>query len=163
MVILGSISGFNSLQGLSRFFKHNESYFINLFGLKHGVPGYTRTRTLLKEIGFEPLTQAFYKWAKQFIEQQDECWLKIDGKGLNSTYTSKTGKDQNFHALVSVFVKDKGIVVNTTRYENKKESEIVAVRSLIEQLEEQGLVLTLDALHCQKKRSKPSWSQEMTM
>ena len=35
--------------------------------------------------------------------------------------------------------------------ENKQNSELVTVRELLDILEVNGLVFTLDALHCQKK------------
>jgi hypothetical protein len=56
-----------------------------------------------------------------------------------------------------------GIVVSAATLENKKSNEGNTVRELIDQMELRGVSFTLDALHCQKKQSKPSWSVEMTM
>lgn len=161
MVILGNMSGFTSLQSLSRFFKNNRDYFENKFNLIHGVPGYTRTRTLLEQIDFEALNEAFTNWSMQFIETDD--WISMDGKCIGSTITNYLDSYQNFHSIVSAFCRSKGINLTSGHYENKKESELNSVLELIELFENKGVVITLDALHCQKKRSKPSWSLEMTM
>ena len=56
-----------------------------------------------------------------------------------------------------------GIVLDTVSIETKKENEGQAARDLITQFESKGMTFTLDALHCQKKQSAVSWSQEMIM
>ena len=163
MVTLSSMSGFCSLQGMARFMKNNEEYFVERFGLLHGVPGYTRIRTLLASIDFEALNRAFYEWASQFVDEENSDWLAIDGKGIKSTVIDYEESNQNFHAMVSAFTRSKGISISSTHFENKRKSEIVAARELITQLDQKGLVLTLDAIHCQKKRRPKSWVEEMTM
>lgn len=161
MVVLGYMSGRFSMQSLSRFMKNNDSYFSDLFGLQHGVPGYTQIRTLLESIDFEALNQEFYNWANQYMDGQED-WLSIDGKGFNSTLSNAHDSEQNFHAIVSVFSRLKGIILTCRQYTNSKESEIHTAQELIKDLKEKGMVLTLDALHCQKKLRPTSWLEEMT-
>lgn len=163
MVTLSSMSGYCSLQAMARFMKDNKEYFEVTFGLVHGVPGYTRIRTLLASIDFEALNRAFYQWANQFMVGENNDWIAIDGKGLNSTIVACQDSKQNFHAMVSAFTRAKGISISSSKYENKHKSEIVAARDLIKKLDEKGLILTLDAIHCQKKRRPKSWKEEMTM
>lgn len=161
MVILGNMSGSTGLQSLSRFFKNNENYFIERYGLLHGVPGYTRIRTLLQTLDFHALNDAFKNWSLQYIEPGD--WISLDGKGLNSTVDDYSSSYQDFHSIVSAFSDRLGIAVCATTFQNKKKSEIASVRELIETLKQKNVVISLDALHCQKKRHKLSWSQEMIM
>lgn len=163
MVALGYMSGRFYMQSLARFMQSNESYFSDQFGLNHGVPGYTQIRTLLESIDFEVLNNAFYNWANQFMNPDDEDWLSIDGKSMNSTVSNAHDSEQNFHAMVSVFSRSKGIILTSRRYSNKKESEIHTAQELIKDLKEKGMVLTLDALHCQKKLRPLSWKEEMTI
>jgi hypothetical protein len=163
MIIIGSMGGYNSLQSLARFMENNKEYFIKSFGLLHGVPGYTQTRTILSSIDFRELNKAFYNWAIQFIDPHSSEWVTIDGKGMNSTNSDPHNSRQNFHAMVSIFTKEKGIALAASTYENREESEIKVARELIKTLNRKGLVLTLDAIHCQKKQPKPSWQEEMTM
>lgn len=159
MVILANMSGHFSLQSLARYFKNNKDYFIETFNLYHGVPGYTRTRTLLQEIDFEDLNTAFTQWSMQFISKGD--WINIDGKALNSTVTNYFNSYQNFHFLVSAFCNRVGISISTQTFQSKKASEIKSVREMIELFENKGVIITLDALHCQKKPPIRSWSLEM--
>lgn len=159
MVILGNMSGHTSLQSLARYFDNNKDFFIKKFSLHHGVPGYTRTRTLLMEIDFEQLTDAFSKWSSQFIEKGD--WIHMDGKGLSSTITNYSESYQNFQYIVSSFCTRTGISLSAETFESKKQSEIITVQEMIEFFSNKGVIITLDALHCQKKPQKKSWMEEM--
>jgi len=82
--------------------------------------------------------------------------MAVDGKALASTVTDYETSYQNFVSLVSVFSHKRGQVLKTAKFENQKSSEIPTVRTLIEALDLQGVIITLDALHCQKKPSRPS-------
>jgi len=98
----------------------------------------------------------------QYMKGED-IWMSIDGKVLGSTVTNSNNSAQNYKSIVSMFIKEKGIILTTKGYENKKDNEIQTARDLIETLEIKGITMTLDALHCQKKRRKVSWWEEMTM
>lgn len=161
MIILANMNGYHGLQEMTRFISYNSKYFIDTFKLPHGVPGFTILRTFCSQVSFEEINKAFYQWASQFVEEKD--WFSIDGKSLNSAISDPCTSDQNFKSIVSMFCQRNGIVLASKSYDKKKGSEIYCVQDLIAQLEQKGMVLTLDALHCQKKRSKPSWIVEMTM
>lgn len=100
------------------------------------------------EVSFDAISKAFSSWASQFVEERD--WFSIDGKGLKSTASEPLSSQQNFMSIVSMFGHKTGIVIQSNGFENKKKSEIHCVQDLIQRLEHKGMVLTLDALHCQK-------------
>lgn len=160
MVILSHLSGYYGLNEMKRFIERNAEYFKGIFNLSV-VPGYTILRTFCEEVNFDHINHAFYQWASQYINESN--WFSVDGKGLRSTATDAFCVDQNFKAMVSIFNHKSGIVLISSEYENKGKSEIHSVQELIYKLEQKGMVLTLDALHCQKKQSKPSWIVEMSM
>lgn len=160
MIILAHLGGYCGLNEMTRFIRTNADYFKKTFNLTV-VPGYTILRTFCAEVSFEHINKAFYSWASQYVNEKN--WFSIDGKGLNSTATEAFSIDQNFKAMVSVFNHASGMVLVSNTYENKGKSEIHSVQDLISKLEQKGMVLTLDALHCQKKQSKPSWIVEMSM
>ena len=99
---------------------------------------------------------------KQYVKSSNTTWVSIDGKALASTVTDNQGSKQNFQLIVNSFASEMEVVLNTVPFENKKSNEIFSARELIRQLDLKGITFTLDALHCQKKQLKPSWSQEMT-
>jgi hypothetical protein len=70
---------------------------------------------------------------------------------LRNTVTDHAGAQQNFVTMVSAFSHSRGQVLGIQVMENKHESEIVVMTNLLSLLDLPGAVITLDALHCQKK------------
>ena len=161
MIILAGMSGRFGFRGISRFITSNEQFFVKRYNLEHGTPSYTTLRNFMKELEFDSISSALSSWALQYIK--GESWVSIDGKAIGSTVTNSQSSEQNFKSMVSLFCSDSGLVLNTTSIENKKEHEGQAARELIALFDKKGITFTLDALHCQKKLRKPSWSQEMIM
>lgn len=154
MTTLGIMSGCYGYQELATFFDANKKEFIERFNLKHGVPKYTQIRTILRGLDYDSLYKAFHTWAIQYIPLESEEWLSGDGKAMNSTVTDCHGSQQTYVAMVSLFAQQTGTVVSVQKYDNGKEGEGPNLRKLIETLELQGFIITLDALHCQKKRQR---------
>jgi len=76
--------------------------------------------------------------------------LAVDGKAIAGTIKDPDNNYQNFISLVSIFASQRGIVIACDKLENKKESEIYTVQKLLQALDIEGEIITLDALHCQK-------------
>ena len=162
MIMLANMSGYFGQNEIFRFIDNNKKFFIRRFNLPHGVPGITRVKTFIRNLDFIELHKAFDQWTAQFISDKNGHWVSIDGKCLGSTVSDAHGQKQNYIAVVTLFSHNLGIGLKATTFENKKGNEIQAARDIIETIKDKGYVLTLDALHCQKKRSKPSWIQEMS-
>ena len=126
------------------------------------LPNYSGINYFMNGLEYSELNKVLEKWMSQYMKGED-IWMSIDGKVLGSTVTNSNNSAQNYKSIVSMFIKEKGIILTTKGYENKKENEIQTARDLIETLEIKGITMTLDALHCQKKRRKVSWWEEMTM
>ena len=67
---------------------------------------------------------------------------------------NKNSSLQDFVSLVSVFVSKKRQVLSVGKINTKKANEIATVRELIQQLDLQGVIFTMDALHCQVETVK---------
>ena len=159
MTILGVMSGNYGYRELGRFVENHSRYFIRYFELSsYGVPSFVTIRNILQLIDFGSFNSAFNSWAENYVEitsddiQHHKEQLGIDGKSINSTVKNKHDSFQNFISLISVFAVKRGIVLGTCQIENGKESEIPAVQQLIKTLGLKGVLFSLDALHCQKKR-----------
>lgn len=161
MTILAGLSGHFGINSITRFMKNNEEYFTNRYNLQYGVPSIATVFTNLNKLPYDQLNKALSGWMAQFLEDKTDLWIAIDGKALCSTVTDQHGNKQNYKSIVSMFCRELGVVVTSSSIENKKENEGEAARQLIEQFEAKGMTFTMDALHCQKKRSKPSWSHQM--
>lgn len=83
-------------------------------------------------------------------------WISVEGKAMGSTVSDDDKSYQNFVSLVSFFSQKRGPVVPVARLEHGKSRESPAVKKMIELFDLKGIIFTMDALHCQKKRLKPS-------
>lgn len=152
LVIMGTLSGYVGYRAWGDFVKRHRRALIQVFGsYRHGVPSYSTIRRVLMGIDFDTLAQAFNQWAKNYVDVDESQWCGIDGKSIKGTVCNYKTEYQNFVSIVSVFASQRGLVIGLDKLENQEGSEIVTVQNLIAALDIQGVVLSLDALHCQKK------------
>lgn len=165
MIVLAGMSGRFGVNAVARFLNNNKDFFVSRYNLSHGIPSQTMLHNFMTGMDFDELNEVLSSWMCEVMELQGKSdqWLSIDGKAIKSTVTEHNSSKQNYLSLVSVFSVNMGIVISASKLENKKSNEGFCVRELIEHMELKGVSFTLDALHCQKKQSKPSWPVEMTM
>jgi hypothetical protein len=168
MVVLGNLSGYYGYRELARFMERHAWEFVRLFGFKYGVPSYVTIREVVGMLDFEALRQAFQAWlgqlnlnpqtgaqqtgAQQAGAQAKQVAYSLDGKSLKSTLRDYSESYQDFVALVQVYAHQSGLVVGQQAFHNGQQGEAQVVRDLIAKLNLKGAMLTMDALHCQKKR-----------
>jgi len=164
IVILATMSGYEGYRGIEAFTKRFKSELIDL--LKTGrqeVPSLSTVRRVLISIDFNQLSFAFYKWIKPQIDIKKGEWICCDGKGIKGTVTDYDRKYQNFVSVVSMYCSRAGVVLSAGALNNKEKSEMEAVRELIAWLDITGVIITTDAMHCQKKLYLSSLTRAMTM
>jgi hypothetical protein len=78
--------------------------------------------------------------------------LAFDGKALKGSFDAFN--DAKARQILSAFAVDTALVLAHIVIDEKS-NEIPAVQKLLEELDVAGHIVTLDAMHCQKKHSKP--------
>jgi len=153
IIIMSMMSGYISLRAMGDFAERNkDALIIALKPKKPRIPSFSTLRRLLLQINFSELKDIFYQWSLQYVDPTGEEHYSIDGKSIRSTVTDGKNEKQNFISMVSVFSQKRKQVLTQQKYQNKKNSEIGVVQGLLEELDLQGITLTMDALHCQKKQ-----------
>lgn len=153
LIIMGTMSGCRSYNALEDFgVRHYETLCEKLGLTVNRLPSDTTLRRVLQKLDFALLAQEFEQWAKDYIEVEPREWVAIDGKSIKSTVDRENSDYQNFVTLVSVYSQQQGVVLASVAFEHKSSSELKVVQSLLEALHLQDIVVTLDALHCQKKQ-----------
>ena len=77
--------------------------------------------------------------------------IAIDGKSIKSTSVGGSSSYQNFVSMVSVYSHHHGWVVRHKVRENKHKSEVEVLQELVQELSGNKILITVDALQCQKK------------
>lgn len=156
IMIIGTMSGFQGYRAMEDFCdRYHEELMEALGQPKHGLASYSAIRRLIMELDFNIVAQKFYKWIRGKVTIHKREWMQIDGKGIKGTVTDYDSKYQNFISLVSLFMDRTGIVLNVQQMSNRDQGEIKTVQKLIASLTLKNIVISMDAMHCQKKR----WSR----
>jgi hypothetical protein len=151
LVVMGTLSGCRSYYALEDFgVRHYEAVSEQLGLTITRLPSDTTFRRILQKLDFQLLAQQFGQWVSQNIDIQPQEWIAIDGKSIKGTVTEPGTAYQNFVSLVSLYSSVQGVVLSSQQFESKLNCELKVVQTILESLQLQGVVLTMDALHCQK-------------
>jgi DDE_Tnp_1-associated len=154
LVIMGTISGCTGYGALEEFAcRHHQALVERLSVPSRRWPSDSTFRRIMMNIDFEELARVFNQWAKNYVPLEQSQWLAVDGKSIKGTVNNYDNAYQNFVCVVSVFSSNQGLTVGLRQFDNKNTSEIAVVQALLAALDLTGVVLTFDALHCQKKLS----------
>ena len=154
MLFAAIASGCVGQRSMARFCKSNASFFQTFFQLKHGTPSHVSVSKLLARLDKAAVLRAFQACASPALQPGD--WVAGDGQALRATVEQAQDAEQTYCALVSLYCQRTGLTRAVLDYTSHKAHEGEVVRLLVESLPERGLIVTLDALHCQKKQPPPS-------
>ncbi len=149
---MGILSGRMGIRAIASFTSRHKKELISELKIpKNRGTEYSTFQRVITGLNFNELVTVFNDWASQFLHEDPQPWLAIDGKVIKGTITDAQTPYQNWVNLVSIFGVKSGIVLGASRFESHETSEMTVVPQLIEQMDLKGAVFTLDALHCQKK------------
>lgn len=155
MTIMGIMGGAESERAIVRFVKNNEKDLLEELQIQRkGVPSRHVFLNLIQNLNFQELENVFYNWSKEFIEIKKNDWVSIDGKAIKGTFPNSNKGLAGFVSLVSVFASKSKQVLKVGKINTHKENEIPKVQELLKTLDLQGVIFTLDAMHCQEKTVK---------
>lgn len=153
IILLGSCTGYWGYKPLVDFTENHRATLIKLFNLPSDIrfPSDSTFRNIIHSLDFEIIAVLFNIWAQQKLPIAPGELMAIDGKSIKSTSVGGNSSYQNFVSMVSVYSHERGWVVRHKVMENHHGSEIEVVEELIRELSGCQIVITADALHCQKK------------
>jgi len=153
--ILAIATGANSYRGIHTFIKVNLRPLKRTFKLKwKRAPAYTALRYILSGLSAEEIEAIFREYAANLNGGWAVAGARIvalDGKALKGSF-------DNFHdakakQILSAFAVDTALVLGHIEIDEKS-NEIPAAQKLLRELNIADHIITLDAMHCQKKRSR---------
>lgn len=152
MILLGVACGYSGYRPLYNFMKANEKFFRSIFNLHYGIMSHVALKSLILQMDKDATIEEFNKWLKEKRDLQPYDWVSGDGKKLRSTISHANDSNQNFLSIVSLYAQRTGMCIHMEGYQNKKAVEIHVLQGMLEHLRDTGVIVTLDALHCQKKQ-----------
>ena len=132
-------------------FGHSKREFLESFlPLRNGIPSHDTFSRVFRLLDPETFRRWFLGFMGQFA-QGCEGVLAIDGKTLRRSYDRAEGQSP-LH-LVSAWAAEQRLVLGQLAVDGKS-NEITAVAKLLEMLALPGMVVTADAMHCQRQLSQ---------
>ena len=146
MTIYGILCGYTDFTNLADFLKVHEDYFTNLLNLEHGTPSHDTLSKVFSIIDSKQFLELFIEWINQIIKGNG-LHVSIDGKAVKSARDKINGGNTPY--IVSAFLSDIGISIGQVKVDDKS-NEITAIPELIDLLDIEGKIITIDAIGTQE-------------
>ena len=150
VVLCGSICGAQSWRDFVTFGEAKVDYLKRFSPFKNGIPSKNTFARVLSILDPESFRRCFIQWVQSF-QKAVEGVIAIDGKTLRKSF-DKANEQSAIH-MVSAFASSTKLVLGQQKiYE--KSNEITAIPELLDLLELEGMIVSIDAMGTQKKIAK---------
>ena len=150
--LLTFICNGNDYAAMRTFGKMHEELLTTFLELPKGIPSVDTFERVFQKINPKYLSVAFKDWTdelKEAIRQSKGIAVSIDGKTICGS--KRMGK-KAVH-VVSAFASELRLVLGEMTTD-KKSNEITAIPELLEMFCQKGMIITIDAMGCQKEIAK---------
>lgn len=156
LAIMATVSGMSSYRAMGDFVQANREELLSRLGVEKGrLPGYSTIRRVLIGLPTEEFSQVLGRWNRAGRETGESYkWVHLDGKAIKGTGERYRENNQDFVNVVSLFFEPARLVLASSSFHNKEQSEIKVVADLGKKTDLEGVVFTADALHAQKNGSR---------
>jgi predicted transposase YbfD/YdcC len=144
------ICGAEDWVSMERFGKVHKKWLGQFLDLKEGTPSHDTFQRVFSILDNRLFTRQFIVWAESLAEKVKKI-VSIDGKSMRGT-KSRTNNLGPLH-MVNVWCCENQLVLGQEIVDGKS-NEITAIPRLLELLELEGAIITLDAMGTQKDISK---------
>lgn len=147
LCLLAVLAGAETIVDIARFGEKKRDLLRRFRPFRSGTPSHDQLGTLLASLEAERFQECFVAWVAAVSGAPAEV-IAIDGKTSRRSYQKKGAKDP-IH-MVSAFAARQRLVLGQVKVAEKS-NEIVAIPKLLDMLEFEGAVVTIDAMGCQRE------------
>ena len=148
LAIIAVLCGMDELDKIVDYGKNKKEFLEKEFGIK-AIPSKSTLTRIFIMISPKWLGLSISCILKTIIKEKEEQ-IMLDGKAIRSTEAIKT--IDTMMNIVTAYT-DTGISLCQIPVDSKS-NEIPAVRDLIDMMDIEGIVITADAMHCQKETAE---------
>jgi predicted transposase YbfD/YdcC len=147
IAICAVISGAEGWEDMAEYGRAKISWLNTFLALPHGIPSADTFARIFARLDPEQFQNCFMSWVKTIGMCLEAEIINLDGKTLRHSDDKSTGK-KAIH-LVSAWASNSRLVLAHRKVEEKS-NEITAIPELLQLLELNGCIVTIDAMGCQK-------------
>ena len=151
IALCASICGVDHWADTERFARTKEDWFRRFLKLPNGIPSHDTFSRVFALLDTEEFYECLQTWIESLRLSMQDQGVHIDGKTLRRSFDTSSGTAPL--QIVSAWASDLRLCLGQVAVDEGS-NEISAVPKLLELLELTGAVVTLDAMHCQKKTAQ---------
>ena len=146
LVLCAVLSGADDWVAIAIFGKKKIEFLRRFLPFDNGTPSHDQLGYVFAAIDEKRFRQCFIAWASS-LHKAIKGVVAIDGKTLRRSFDKAAGKGA-IH-MISAWCSGQNLVLGQTRVDNKS-NEITAIPKLLDLLEIEGAIVTIDAMGCQR-------------
>lgn len=146
MSVCGILQNRMDFEDIYDYAKAHEKWFNKKLKLWNGIPSVGTFRNVFRLIPADEFLEVFLKWIKSIVAEKKGKQIIIDGKAIRGATEKCT--NGNIPYIVSAYLADIGISIGQVKV-NDKSNEITAIPELLELLDIDGCIITIDAIGTQ--------------
>ena len=152
LCVIGFICGHTDIEDIVFWAEYEIDRLKKFIELKNGIPSADTILRVLAHIDSKQFERIFTEWTKNYFKSQpptqDELEVvAIDGKTIKNSHPEHGKK--GIH-IVSEWADRLEIVLSQMKTDEKT-NEITVIPELLELMDLKGMIVTIDAMGCQKK------------
>jgi predicted transposase YbfD/YdcC len=156
IAICAVICGADSWVDIELFGKSKLEWLKSFLDLPNGIPSHDTFGRVFAAINPEEFEGSFMEWVQAINELTHGQVIAIDGKQLRGSHDSLLGKEAIY--MVSAWATANQLVLGQRKVDDKS-NEITAIPKLLELMELEGSIVTIDAMGTQTKIAKTIMAQ----
>ncbi len=151
ITIAAVLSGANGWNEIEDYAHSKHAWFKSFLTLPSGIPSHDTFNRVFSALDPQELERGFVAWVSSIAKLTAGEVVAIDGKTLRgASEPSKKGADKKAIVhMVSAWASSNCLVLGQRRVDEKS-NEITAIPKLLDALELNGTVVTIDAMGCQR-------------
>lgn len=147
--VLATLCGVDDWEGIEDFALEEETWLRTFLELPNGIPSHDTFNRIFRMIDIAAFNACFLEWVKALRRKVSKDVVAIDGKTLRG---SGDEEESPLHMVSAWSVANR--LVLGQRSVDAKSNEIKAIPKLLQVLELNGCIVTIDAMGCQKDIAK---------
>jgi predicted transposase YbfD/YdcC len=148
IAILAVISGADGWVSIELYGKAKYEWLKGFLELPNGIPSHDTFSRVFARIEPKQFQECFLSWVNSITQKLKLEVIAIDGKTMKQSY-DRNQSQKPLH-IVSAWSASHQLVLGQKKV-NKKSNEVTAIPALLELLEMEESIITIDAMGCQKE------------
>jgi predicted transposase YbfD/YdcC len=149
IALFAVICGCDNWCDVAAYGRTKRDWLATFLKLPHGIPSHDTFSEVFSRLNPDAFEECFRTWMQSMVEISHGKLVAIDGKSIRRSFEHGWDKSGMAH-IVSAFVAANKMVF-AQKMTDGKGKELDAIEKLLEVLDLNGAVVTIDAIGCQRK------------